>query len=738
MLDKRLRLGGLQVGGPRTMQNPARFRVANNVYQTLDDYLVPRADSEEYEDTYTGSTTVAHVSRYKNKPFVLGYDGTKYLPHYESSTKIAGPDLPGKYGSLGVQAVEKLGNLYFQLPGKGLFKYDGYNAYRAGTPMPFYQVVATYLITPTFFTRVIQSHMDQNGNVVNSGYYDSATRLVTGKIQLRTDKGATPDPNIIRPAIETASIANGFNAYFISSSAHSFPTATTVELTTGGDHLVVPGIRLIFTTNAFQRYLVSSLPVNALSYEVISSTATAVTLGNLRYLDDNGDWQDWDYSASNYYPGNPGELCYYFLTVWTSDVATGNYNLQRIVPAMYESAINKTYDVNIASVTTSSFSVAPALNLGPNLSDTYDVLTVKNLFPVTDEYKQLCFSTYGDIGLVAYANEIYFSDVSLGGAFEMTTGAGFIVVGEGDDGDVQTVCGTSDFILVSRQFKNYYLSGNMPTANYRVSEITQTSLGAYSNESAISVADKVIFLNLQGVWALYGGGKCEQVSENIKGLFRDFSNTTSFAEEAYFDLDAYPTYVSAVNENEWVRTRLDVNRNLLAFVTYAAGVGKCLILNLNNGEFYTWANFTHGGASPNMQDMCFIDGFYYVTNNAAAGVCQLEIEDKDSYSYVSIAPAVLATSWFTGGEPSLDKKLNQLKMWGIVPAASIRRTLDWMESTEVDCGEYANSVVSKFSHKHRLVPSNFQSVSVRMAFTQNFQIEGLEIEFQALQENMKR
>lgn len=730
MLDKRFQLGGLQVGGPRTSQNTARFRVANNVYQTRDDYMVPRADNVSYTTGYTGATKTLGVFRYKDKPFVLGTDGTKYLGFYESTAQIPSSALPGPYGSLGPQAVEKLGNLYFNFPQHGLFKYDGFQFYRAGTPLPYGQVLEASAPI-AFYVRLIQHHIDQQGNVVSSGYTETPARYSSGTdITVRTDKGATDYFAGERPKLELASEANNYLAHYIKVVTWALVSGNTYKLTTGGDHKVAHGEYLLWKVSTITD---AGVTYRAVAYQVITSDATSVTVGNPRYIDNEGSWKNLTNTVP-FHPDDGDYLAHYWISVWTSTVATGNYVLQDVIPSCYESNSSKTFAVTFANANVGNF-VGTAFNLEGNLGDIYDVTSSKMVFPVTGDYKPTSFSTYGDMGLVSYSNEIYYSDVSLGGSFEMTSGLSFIAVGEGDDGNIQSIAGTSDFLLVSRQFKNYYVSGSLPTANYRVSEITQTSLGAYSNESSIAVNDKVIFFNKQGIWALYSGGRCEEVSTFIKGLFSDFSSTVSFSEEAYFNLDSYPTFASTT-AGFFVRPRLDVNRNLLVFAIADAGQGRALVLNLNNGEFYTWSSLTTAGSD--FQDICFIDGRYYLTKNAP-GAIGISKEDVTVFTYIATDPARLDTTWFTANEPSLEKKLQQLKVWGLLQSPmEVNHCIDWMDSTLVSDGVYTTPIPELFSHKRQLKPANFQSVSVSMKFGGKFQIEGIEIQFAEFQQGMKR
>ena len=357
-------------------------------------------------------------------------------------------------------------------------------------------------------------------------------------------------------------------------------------------------------------------------------------------------------------------------------------------------------------------------------------------------------TTYDDNLLLSYDEVIYYSDKSLGGAFEMTTGASSALIGEGGDGRIQSVCGSAGFLLVSRQYKNYYVTGNLVTANYAVQVIDKTSLGVYSNESCIDVDGKIIFLNKQGIWALYSGARCEEISVNIRGFFDTFSTSISFGEEAYFDLDSYPTYGDAgIPSDEWIRVKLDVQRNLLFFVIKGDGLGRALVLNLSNGEFYTWSgliqNYLTSGVY-DFKDICFINGQYYALGNRGTnfGVFQEKKNGPFPYVYDGDHKPRLYRTWSTAGEPSLEKKLNQVKFFGVCTApVSFSHWLDWDTSETIVDGAYNNETNSYYSHKKRLTPANFLSVSVGMEIdydSNDFQIESMELEFQPFQEGMKR
>jgi len=766
MLDKRLVLGGLQVGGPRTAQNPARFRVANNVFQTKDGYVVPRAGNKTYlaKNLYGRATVagesvskVVGVTRYKDEAVILAVDtngksilfkdAREMIPDYEMLAPSGDISIIGSASSIGPQYLENLGCLFIHSLG-ALYKYDGTQVYKAGVPLPFFS-------SPQFdqagavFVRVIQHKIDFQGNVVNSGYVQfPATPNGSDIINLRVDRGAmdiigtnaTVSPRV-RPVGEKLNDQYDRQSFFATSKAFS---GSDVIFTTGGDHKVTVGAYVFI-------YVANSQPIpfdengtnqdiHVLALKVKSFDATTVTLSliNAKYFDSNSNWEfSSSITSSDNFWSTISILAAtnYSISTWTSNAATGNYVYKATLPVYFYSNAPRTVGFIVGTPTSPSLAarVSP-YNLAGNLGDIYDVTSVKQVLQVSLETARgvPSFTTFGELALMGLDTLVLFSDTTLGGAFEMTNGLGFIAVGDGDDGNIMSVCGSTDFFLVSMQYRNYYISGNLPTANYRVQAINETSLGAYSPESAISVEGLAIFLNKQGVWAVAPGGKCTELTFSNQGIFESFAGVASFSEESYYELDDYPVYVDKNAEDTWIRSRHDVNRGLVFFIKKGSGTLEALVLNLSNGEFYTWSNLGVG-----VTDLAIINGIYYATNNISSIATLLE-EDRTNYAYMLTSPVKLETTWFTAGEPSLEKKLNQIKMWGVVPSADISHYLDWITSSSIYDGQHVNDILGAFSHKKGLVPANFQSVSVAMAFSEYFQLEGLEIEFSPLQQGMKR
>lgn len=780
MLDKRLQLGGLQVGGPRTAQNSARFRVCNNFYQTRDGYFIRRSHGEQYADSskFSGATKLLGVTRYQNEPFVLGLNSSNAYEFYDitgvpstggtvtkapHSSNLPSPNLgaSGELRGFAPQYLEKLGCLFVNLGGTNLIKYDGVQVYRAGVPLPYF-ACAQYASAGTTFIRVIQHHIDFQGNIVNSGYVQFPCTPSSGSITLRVDKNATDLVSTLSGIVPTArpsyeKFDGSFDEFFfVASGAPTVLAGTSLTFTTGGNHNVQVGAYVVVSASlASAANTGLGFDTLGIALKVLSSTATTVTLSlnNIAALSNAERTWVIGYNANGteaYWAGVTYGVNYW-LSVWTSNVSTGNYVWKQNVPALYNSTSTQNYSFSVATPTSPAAGVDQTLfNLAGNLGDIYDVTSEKAQFDWNKNSTLGSMTTYGDNLLKTDISQtiIELSDTTLGGAFEMTTGSSFVAIGEGNDGIIQSICGSSDFLLVSRQFKNYYVSGTLETANYLVQAIDKTSLGAYSNECSIAIDGKILFVNKQGIWALYSGAKCEEVSFNIQGLFDTFSPSSSFQEESYFDIDNYPIYGDAgIPSDEWIRIRMDVQRNLLFFIIKGeTGEGRALVFNLNNGEFYTWSGLINNyltAANYDFKDAVFINGDYYVTANTGTAFGLFKEKKTGTITpYDGIHKPKLVKTWFCGEEPSYEKKLQQLKFFGLCTSSvKITHFLDWKTDVEIDDGFYQNTNALDFSHKKRLTAANFLSVSVGLETVYDsslFQIEGMELEYEALQQGMKR
>jgi hypothetical protein len=113
----------------------------------------------------------------------------------------------------------------------------------------------------------------------------------------------------------------------------------------------------------------------------------------------------------------------------------------------------------------------------------------------------------------------------------------------------------------------------------------------------------------------------------------------------------------------------------------------------------------------------------------------------------------LYTAWLSAGEPSLEKELLQLKIFGRVAKNAnggdlkIRHYKDWDIQTLITDTIYSSTVVAslenqtQYSHKKRLNSDKCLAASVGIetnGYLSDFELDSLEVEFNEIQMGMKR
>ena len=114
--------------------------------------------------------------------------------------------------------------------------------------------------------------------------------------------------------------------------------------------------------------------------------------------------------------------------------------------------------------------------------------------------------------------------------------------------------------------------------------------------------------------------------------------------------------------------------------------------------------------------------------------------------YADSFPIRLVSTWLTGGEPSLEKCVLQLKLFGyITPAleASINVVSykDWITGTKITDVAYFPVTSTLYSHKKRLDSDKALAASIGFEVTATgvtFEIESMEVEFNPIQVGVKR
>ncbi len=442
--------------------------------------------------------------------------------------------------------------------------------------------------------------------------------------------------------------------------------------------------------------------------------------------------------------------CRRFTSVWSSTASEGVYYFRGMMESVYDTSLAFTsyFYPEFTSLTTAN-TLIPAEKypffISGTLQDWYDVQANREPFN-KDGNKYVSITLYSDLILAATDDLIFFSDTSIGGSIEMTNGVAKI--GDTEFGKITSICGTKDFLVVSRERKVYYVTGQLDTGNYRIQELSNCSIGSYSNNSMLEVEGSIIMLTTSGVW-LIEGPQATKISEGISPHFQtNLAYQTTDPEspdQRVFDLRGHPvTAYGGIGIDYPIISFYDAYRRTVGFIDGSdTNGGQALILHLGSMDFATW-DYLSIVESTSISAIAAINGVFSI------GIfedwpedAKIAAENKTvfspTYDYIGTSPALLATTWGCAGEPSLEKQLTQFKMFGFITAATIKHYENWDGVTSITSTSYLNSLGdTKYYHKQRLNSSKVLAVSVEMSFEQLFLLEGVEIEFNPIQQGMKK
>jgi hypothetical protein len=465
-----------------------------------------------------------------------------------------------------------------------------------------------------------------------------------------------------------------------------------------------------------------------------------------------------------------------FISVWASPTKEGVYSYQGFQPLPIDPL--EYYSVHIANPP--SLTVADVdrhiIILSPTLNDFYDVTSTKkspNSFINSSSGITFGITGYLD-SLVMYDDDlVYFSDYTLGGTFEMFNLANLARIGDKQGGRIMSVCGTQTFLFVSRVSKNYYLSGDVSTGNYSQQEITGTELGAWCNNASINIKDSVIFLSPLGVFQVSAGGRVFPISSKLPRNFSTFDNYTNPTDDVVFKIDGFGTniqepddfgvsFTAPVASLPGLAVGYDEHRELLVFL-YKDADSPALVVHTKTGESYEWNGLGKRGESifEKINTVTFVNSVGYfggmgelLGDFSPYSVATRHVEDKTQLTpdYVVSHPVLLYSSWTTAGEPSLEKQLLQLKMFGRISTTTangltIVHWKDWRTDTAGTFSDYFPDVINpitsqiQYSHKKRLDSDKVLAASVGLGIFKTgvtFELESLEIEFMPIQTGMKK
>lgn len=451
-----------------------------------------------------------------------------------------------------------------------------------------------------------------------------------------------------------------------------------------------------------------------------------------------------------------------FFSTWASATKQGTYYQKSFDFSFPESIIfEETSGIDVTTATITTSAIDSVLVPGAALGSVYDVTNVP--LSLNEDLPSFYGNNLGIYCMTSYFGSLYFasdsyihySTASLPKRTEMVSSTGLFIVGTEDQGRNTTICGTNEFLFVSRERKNYYLTGNTYTGNYRIQNITEAEVGAWGNTSSISIKDSVIFMTSVGVYQTVEGGRTTLVSAKCPKNFESF-DSMNINEDVSFRLTGFNSNPrNGDYTDNSICVAYDEYRDLLVFMKKGEE-NPCLVLSMKNSQFYEWDGMMKSYTNQYANCMAFIASKYYLGGICSSGnVAICAVEDKETeLQYVVSNPIKLYTTWLTAGEPSLEKILLQLKIFGRVESNGTSDSItichykDWNLNTKITNSEYFPKDTSsdingqvQYSHKKRLNSDKILSASVGLevnAIPVTFEIESIEVELNSIQEGMKK
>lgn len=767
---------------PQTDQSIGRFRVARNVMPTNDGFIIPRKAQEDLALIPNTVKYISYMCQHNSERLsvCLNNTGSSDFLAMRTASDVASVQIPMQAYSMGDDAsglggyvdntlsymsYMRNGTTYFINPTapieengntlkRPLFKYDGVEVSAMGCPQP--KVSSTdYAAAGSKFIRVIQHQIDFDNNEPVSEYVEFRTNAaVTASVvtnpstNLIGSAGVKPTAVIAQSATSTSFLLGDTN-YFIGTASYDAGNLE-FDITTADTNITLATQigSYVFVTHSLNLAATTGMSIDTLAVALRIKSISPLTLDatNIKVLNTNREWVTGTLNT----PATLAALIFAgyrkVFTFWKGPTEFGNYVYAGSFASFPESsAATQTYNFSVSSTTLpAAGSSETAFNISANLGDWYDTNSIKispnAIYPFGNKRG---ITNYQDL-LIMFTDDLtWFSDTTLGGSYEQLNAINFIKVGDSQFGKVTSACGTSDFMFLGRERKNYYINGVLPTGNYRVVEIEQSEIGPWSNSCSVNVKNTVVYLSSVGVFMMEDGGKSTKLSSRIPENFNNFYTGTPIADVSF---QMTGTTATIGGTDVGISVAYDQYRELLAFCKKGAqNKNSTLVVDLQNLEFYEW-DFI---ATAPRKAGCihFQDAKLYIGEYTAGSIdC---IESEENYSSAlngSTSPIILYSTWLTAGEPSLEKQALQLKMFGNINKESDTESItvqsfrDWDIATKITDSDYFPYAVTQYSHKKRLNTDKVLALSCGFEITNTttFRLEGMEVEFNPIQQGMKK
>lgn len=183
-------------------------------------------------------------------------------------------------------------------------------------------------------------------------------------------------------------------------------------------------------------------------------------------------------------------------------------------------------------------------------------------------------------------------------------------------------------------------------------------------------------------------------------------------------------------------------------------------MHAKTGNIFEWNGLYVGSGGRHANCITYINSSYYLgtltpfdSGNPSYTEAKVFKEDNTvARSYLTTYPAKIYTTWLTAGEPSLEKEVLQLKLFGRISASIanpilVKHYKDWNISTLITDTSYVPSSSAamnsqlQYSHKKRLNSDKCLAASIGIELNSpnsDFELESIEVEFNPIQAGMKR
>jgi hypothetical protein len=787
---KQNKLGGLGIPSTDLEQDPSKFRDLRNVVQDADgeyytrsgdvsyvnntnqtlnqiqpgkfsaEYAVPYVAGDKDEDVllFTRATDMTTMPMYPTYSYALDNDELVIWDFKTGQRRVGQCSPRVKIANSQISYTELNNVLYFNFPettdnlSQGLFKWDGYKWHRAGLPKC---AVASTTTLSTDYTRTFYGTIDFKGNVVYGGFTQAGHTPASGVLGLNLTKAGSASP---APTTDVGGYLDlGFDDRFIK----WFDLATydagnntfTVPCDQGN---LRPGDWLQFYPGSGSQYATEQQILVSLGFYIPTILAMQCidVIPQSGYTDyvfratedttlvwvDASSWstfREWRADASTLttissyatligglnsserLTKSNGYISNTWAFMFSSTSPNSGYRLRDARPIAY---LANSYNITFLNTANATHLVpySPFSGLSSSvtlLENVIDDTTVNTPFP-----KDIKYITQQNGNLLAATdNVVYFSSVDLGSSPENTDGLANFVPGSIKDGIITGIGATESFVFCSREKRNYSVVGNIYTGNFQVQPYREAQPGTTDFNNVISVNDTVFFSNQFGLFAATAS-QLTPVGRDLTGLYTKSG-----------------TVRKALNGTNLGPFRLrdasyDYTRNL---ISWKLNDDKILMINLNTGQFYIWDWSVNSSCQ-------FIQGKYWSAKRTIGAENALLYSESaaSTATFGTSFGSYLVTTWITLGEPSLEKQFTQIK-WFVKATSNLTASVfsDWDYTNKIQSSEvYLLNTNSSLSQKHKIKSNKSLaiSISIECPAGQRMQIQGYELEFNPIQEGMKR